>query len=188
MMDAQISGSRFRLRTTSASVQERFVEAVADLLQTPPDAKRVRSNPLELRLQAPLPSRARFYVYQATSHDSERDKNVWKIQPTIGERGARNWFNWAENHMVYLLGWVPAFGVWIVYDAKLQEGTKGLPFSKSCYVDASAVLDAAVTGMEETITILRNPRREERIFVCTDSRLPVALLRRFRIHLELEDK
>lgn len=186
-MSPRIAETRFRSRSEFSSVAKRLVEALDGVLRLTPSDQDLRVRPLRLEFLPPLPSRARFYAYQATSHLSERDKDAWKIQATVGTRGSgtRNRFDWSDGHMVYLLGWVPNYGVWIVYNAKVQEGDSGIPYSKSCYVDRAAVTSAAVTGLVETTTVLRRPTREEKILVCTNSRLQEALLRRFRTHLDL---
>src|SRR5690606_1390809 len=106
-----------------------LVEALAEKLIVVPEDGSLSSRPLELSLRPPLPVRSRFYVYQATSHPSERDKDAWKIQVTVGDRGtgARNRFDWSEGFMVFLVGWVPDYRVWVVYDARAQEGESGFP-------------------------------------------------------------
>lgn len=143
--------------------------------------------PMSLGFDPPLPPSARVYIYRATSHPSERDRGTWKIQITVGVRGKgrRNHFDWSASHMVYLLGWVPDFDVWIVYDAEVQEGVSGFPYSKSCYVDADSVTNAAISGFEESTTHLKGPSRDERILIATPKRLAKILELRYRLHLGL---
>jgi hypothetical protein len=169
-------------------IQGRLIMALGDSVADGWKLSQLGTNPISLRLKPPLPTHARAYTYRATAHESERDKAAWKIQLTTGTRGrgSRNHFDWSDAHMVYLLGSVPGYDVWIVFDAEVQEGEKGFAYSKSCYVDRGAVELGGIKGLVQSTTRLKGPARDEVALLATPSQLPRALEERFRAHLRMD--
>jgi hypothetical protein len=75
--------------------------------------------PLEVDLAAPLPSRIRLYLYNATKPPGGRTLGEHKIQLIVPGQGRkqRGNFNHSDGRMVLLVGYSPESEVFILWDA-----------------------------------------------------------------------
>ncbi len=115
--------------------------------------------PLNLVLERPLPVRSRWYVYTATDPLGERSVGDFKVQlivPGFGP-GSRGFFDFADTDAVFLAGYVPAFDVFVLWDAGLHDD---FPYSKNVQVHASTVHDAALHRQAHQLRIIRGHGRE----------------------------
>lgn len=170
-----------------ASVQARLLDILERDLEPPGCSSRLGENPLVAHFRPPLPARARLYTFVAKTMipniGRRSEARYISIAHGSGEPLAKNRFDWSDAHMVYLLGWVPDFDVWIVFDAAVQEGPHGYRYNKTCYVESEAVVEAAINGLMTRRKRLRKPSRTEIAILATSSRLGDALVMRFEAHI-----
>ncbi|MGW0731852.1 hypothetical protein [Streptomyces sp. NPDC002851] len=149
-----------------------------------------------LELKSPLPPRLRFYLYQATQHPSERQQGTYKIQltsglPAGGTQPARRsvprqgpkprlYFDRAENVRPIVMGYVPGWNLFILWDADMHDLGEGFGYGKSCQVRPEIVGKALARGMAQGNRNL-HAGLVEKIVVTRPRRLAEALKLRIRL-------
>ena len=129
-------------RLSTTELQDRFIAAVGPtaLIAADTDA----SGELIVELHAPLPSRVRVYIYNATDPPGGRSTPEHKIQLTGQRRGERGELDWTHVDFVLLCGYVAEYDVFVFWDAALHID---FAYSKNLQVRTASVQDAAASGM-----------------------------------------
>ena len=66
-----------------------LLRALGPAVERLPMDDELQQKPLVVNLVTPLPSRLRFYVYEATQHASERQQGTFKVQTDQRRRSTR---------------------------------------------------------------------------------------------------
>lgn len=157
-----------------------LVRALLPVLKDVPSEELLKAKPLVLSLALPLPPRLRFYVFQATQHESERQADTYRIQLTAGEplRERRYCFSRADNIRPVLLGYDPRLDAFIIWDADVNDAGSGFPYSKGVQAPPAVVYGAVANGLAEGERHVRQAGRPETIIAARGDRLVDGLLRR----------
>ena len=128
-------------RLSTAELHDRFIDAVgpAALVAAETDA----SGELVAELRAPLPSRVRVYIYNATDPPGGRSTPEHKIQLTGQRRGERGELDWSGVDLVLLCGYAAEHDVFVFWDAALHID---FAFSKNLQVRTANVEAASASG------------------------------------------
>jgi hypothetical protein len=139
----------------------------------------------EVELRAPLPPRIRLYLFRARRDEKGRKTSSYRVQLTVGERsGDARFFSRDGDCTPLLAGYVDELDVFILWDAAMQEGGDGFPYSKSCYIDLETVLKATAHGVARTSMTLRKPTRVEWVVAARSTHLESALRERAMLSIE----
>ena len=141
-------------RVSQEALQRRLVEALG--------AAVVRSHatwgskPFEIDLAAPLPQRARVYLYNATRPPGGRPLGEHKVQLIVPEqrRGERASFDNGDGRIVLLIGYAAEEDVFVLWDAGLYSD---FAWSRNVQVKAETII-AASAGKLATQDRLLRPR------------------------------
>jgi len=142
------TGTRASAGTVLA--HERFVKALAGVA-APASPSAMRCKPLVLTVTpgAPLPPLVRVYLYNLTTHLSERQAGAYRIQITHPDRGRPWHFDWSDGAFVVLAGYMPEFDVFVLWDAGIYDVADGIPFSRGCQVLDRTLYKAMTNGVAE---------------------------------------
>lgn len=176
--------------TRSASFLHRaLVRALKTTVARWPSEGTLNQKPLVVDLNAPLPSRLRFYMYEATQHASERQQGTFKVQLTKGiarqgVESARLYFDRTENVRPVLVGYNPGLRMFIIWDAELHDVGDGFPFSKNVQAPPDIVWNALARGLAWGTRRLKRPSATEAIVAARPLYLAEALELRIRLSNE----
>ena len=101
----------------------------------------ISQKPLDLDLRYPLPSKVRFYVYNATVPPGGRATGEHKIQLIVpGQaRGQRGNFDHSDGRIPVLIGYQNEMDVFVLWDAALYED---FAYSRNVQVKAETIIEA----------------------------------------------
>lgn len=141
--------TRARAAQATVTAHQRFLSALAGVASpSGPDA--LQYKPLVLRGVAPLPPLMRVYLYNLTTHASERQQGAFRIQITLpNARGARGHFDWSDGAFVVLAGYAPELDVFALWDAGIYDTAGGIAHSRGCQVRDATLYDAMARGTAE---------------------------------------
>ena len=177
-MESLVAASPTRAKAAAATAgAHRQLLAALDGVVTlaTPDAALYK--PLVLRGEAPLPKLLRVYLYNLTTHLSERQKGAFRIQITLGNAGKRErgHFDWSNGAFVVLAGYAPSQDVFALWDAGIYDQGSGIPFSRGCQVRDATLYAAMVNGTAEQTRHMRSGGVTETIVGSTSAHLGEAL-------------
>jgi hypothetical protein len=163
-----------------------LLRALGRAVEHLPEDDELRQKPLVVDLAAPLPSRLRFYVYEATQHASERQQGTFKVQLTSGiarsgSDSTRLYFDRTDNIRPVLTGYHPDWRLFILWDADLHDLGDGFPYSKNVQAPPDIVWGALARGLAQGSRRLKKPPITETIVAARSSRLAEALELRIRL-------
>jgi excisionase family DNA binding protein len=126
-------------RVSQVELHRRFVAALGDRVTRHAQLER---KPLELDLHAPLPSRARIYLFNATRPPGGRPMGEHKVQLIMPgqRRGERGQFDQGDGRIVILAGYAAEEDVFILWDAGLYPD---FAWSRNVQVRAETIIEAA---------------------------------------------
>ena len=129
-------------RLSTKELHDRFIDAVgpAALIAADTDA----SGELVVELRAPLPSRVRVYIYNATDPSGGRSTPEHKIQLTGQRRGERGELDWSGVDCVLLCGYAAEHDVFVFWDAALHID---FAYSKNLQVRTANIEAASASGV-----------------------------------------
>lgn len=140
--------------------------------------------PLVVDLKSPLPPRLRIYLFEATTHASERQTGTYKIQLSSGveiDGSRRLAFDRSDAIRPILMGYACEFRLFILWDAELHDSGDGFPFSKNVQAPPDLIAAAMAEGISERPRKLKKPAVTETIVACRPRRLVDALRLRIRL-------
>jgi len=147
-----------------------------------PEGRALKTKPLVTELRPPMSSPAAFFVYLATDHPSERSVGDYRIQVILpGHRMARRaHFESPAGAMPYLVGYVPDFEVFVLWDYGVHDAGDGVPYSKGVQVHAGTIYEAAAVGSSRQERRLRTSAgtATETVIAVRASHLGAALIER----------
>lgn len=171
---------------TRGYLHRALVRALRPSVARLPTDHDLQQKPLVVDLVRPLPSRLRFYVYEATQHASERQQGTFKVQLTSGVAGSssnstRLYFDRTDNIRPVLTGYHPEWRLFILWDADLHDLGDGFPYSKNVQASPDLVWGALARGLAQGTRRLRKPAITEAIVVARPPYLAEALELRIRL-------
>lgn len=137
--------------------------------------------PLDVDLAAPLPSKVRLYIYNATFPPGGRAMGEHKIQIIVPgqERGRRGNFDRSGGRIPLLAGYRADLEVFILWDA---DRYVDFAYSRNVQVKAETVYAAFAQGLARQTRRLAN-QPDEIVIAARAARLRDALLERQSIML-----
>jgi hypothetical protein len=161
-------------RLTTAELNSAFIEALGDHVVAHTD---LRSEPLELHLKEPYPTRLRAYLFNATNPPGGRPTPEHKIQLMVpGQaRQERGNFDYSDGYSVLLAGKVEDREAFILWDASLY---RDFSFSANVQVKTATIRQALTAGTVATQHRYLQ-RGLETVLATPAIMLPQALLMRF---------
>jgi hypothetical protein len=163
-----------------------LLRALGPAVERLPTDGELQQKPLVVDLVMPLPSRLRFYVYEATQHASERQQGTFKVQLTTGvarpgSGSTRLYFDRTGNIRPVLTGYHPDWRLFILWDADLHDLGDGFPFSKNVQAPPDIVWGALARGLARGTRRLKKPAITETIVAARPLHLAEALELRIRL-------
>ncbi len=119
-------------------IHHKMLDALGDKVI---DYSNIKSVPLELKLEPPLPSKVRIYAYNVTSPPGGRPSGEYKAQLIVPDQnpGERASFDHSDGYFVLVVGYAVDSDVFILWDAGLHYD---FSYSKNMQVKASTVYEA----------------------------------------------
>lgn len=138
-------------RVSQGELHRRFIEALGSRVQS---HSRVDQKPLELDLAAPLPTRVRVYLFNATRPPGGRPTGEHKVQLIMPgqKRGERGQFDVADGRIVLLAGYAAEEDVFVLWDAGLYPD---FAWSRNVQVKAQTLLEASAGKLAQQQRRLR---------------------------------
>lgn len=164
-------------RVPQTELHRRFLQALGTGVRSHGD---LDHKPLEADLAAPLPSRVRLYIFNATRPPGGRPTGEHKIQIIVPgqKRGQRANFDQTGGRIVLLAGYAAEDDVFVLWDAGLYTD---FAWSRNVQVKATTIIEATAGKMAEQERRLRPGGGEavtETLLACPPARLADALVRR----------
>lgn len=187
MPDGEFEGTYRPARGGNRSYLHRaLLRALAPIVERWPSEPQIMSKPLMVDLLPPYPRRLRFYVHCVTQHPSERQMGTFKAQLTSGiihsePNSRRLFFDRSDNIRPMLVGYVPDWRLFVLWDAELHDLDGGFPYSKNVQVPPDVVWSALAQGLSQGTRRLKRPSVTESIIATRPSCLPRALELRMRL-------
>ena len=171
---------------TAAYLSRVLLRALGPAALEIPSDEELRRKPVVVKLASPLPSRLRFYLYEATQHSSERQQGTFKVRLTTGitqpgSTSGRMSFDRDGNIRPVLMGYHPDLNLFILWDADLHDLGDGFPYSKSVQAPPDTVWHALARGLAHGSKRLRKPPVTETIVAARPRYLAEALELRIRL-------
>ena len=161
-----------------------LLRALGPAVEQLPTDNELKRKPLVVDLMPPLPSRLRFYLYEATQHASERQQGTFKVQLTSGVAragSARLYFDRTDNVRPMLIGYHPDWRLFILWDADLHDLGDGFPYSKNVQAPPDIVWSALARGFAQGSRRLKRPAITEMIVAARPLYLAQAVELRIRL-------
>ena len=174
-------------RVTQSELHRRFVTALGAKVERHTNLER---KPLELDLAAPLPSRVRVYLFNATRPPGGRPTGEHKVQLIMPgqKRGERGQFDQSDNRVVLLAGYAAEEDVFVLWDAGLYPD---FAWSRNVQVKAETLFEATAGRIARQERRLRPGEGEavtETLLACPASLLAEAIrLRQDLTHARLAE-
>ena len=170
----------FTERVSQTELHRRFLDALGGVVRSHGVLNR---KPLEAELFAPLPSRIRLYIFNATRPPGGRPLGEHKVQLIVPgqQRGDRGSFDHSDGRMVLLVGYAAEENVFVLWDAGLYTD---FAWSRNVQVKAETLIQATAGKVAEQERRLRPADRNavtETVLACPPTRLADALVRRVEI-------
>jgi hypothetical protein len=166
-------------RLTQSDLHRRFVDALGVAVQHTSD---LAVKPLELDMIAPLPTRVRLYLFNATRPPGGRPLGEHKVQLMApGQaRGERGRFDHGDGRIVLLAGYAPGEDVFVFWDAGLYVD---FAWSRNVQVKSATLAEACAMKIALQQRRLRTPSgpTTETVVAGTSSRLQDAILTRLEL-------
>lgn len=155
-----------------------FLEALGGQVLAHSDIDR---KPLELDLGPPLPARLRVYAYTLTDPPGGRPVGEFKIQIIAPgqQKGQRASFDRSDGRFVVLVGFHPASGVFVLWDAELYPD---FPHSRNVQVTDATVYGALAGEVCRQERILRTG--DEVVLAAQGPQLATAIRQRFALTVD----
>ena len=171
---------------TRSYLHRTLLRALGPAAERLPTEDELKQKPLVVALTTPLPSRLRFYVYEATQHASERQQGTFKVQLTSGVTGSgsdstRLYFDRTDNIRPVLVGYHFDWRLFILWDADLHDLSDGFPYSKNVQAPPDIVWSALARGLAQGSRRLKKPAITETIVAARPLHLAEALELRIRL-------
>jgi excisionase family DNA binding protein len=170
-------------RVSQAELHRRFVDALGRAVRSHSPFER---KPLEVDLAAPLPSRLRVYLFNATRPPGGRPLGEHKIQLIVQgqRRGVRGTFDHSDGRIVLLAGYAAEEDVFILWDGGLYND---FAWSRNVQVKAETIIEASAGKLalqERRLRPTDGPAVTETLLASPPSRLSDAILRRIDLTRE----
>lgn len=167
-------------RISQTELHRRFLDALGDVVRSHGVLNR---KPLEADLAAPLPSRIRLYIFNATRPPGGRPLGEHKVQLIVPgqRRGDRGNFDHSGGRMVFLAGYAAEESVFVLWDAGLYTD---FAWSRNVQVKTQTLIQATAGKVAEQHRRLRPTSWNavtETVLACPPMRLTEALARRVEI-------
>ena len=167
-------------RVSQAELHRRFLDALTGAVRSHGALNR---KPLEADLAAPLPSRIRLYIFNATRPPGGRPLGEHKVQLIVPgqQRGTRASFDQSGGRIVVLAGYAAEENVFVLWDAGLYSD---FAWSRNVQVKADTLIQASAGKIAEQERRLRPTGGNavtETLLACPATRLAEALVRRLEI-------
>lgn len=167
-------------RVPQAELHRRFVRALGAGVRSHTDFEQ---KPLEADLIAPLPSRVRLYIFNATRPPGGRPLGEHKVQLIVPgqKRGQRASFDQTGGRIVLLAGYAAEEDVFVLWDAGLYAD---FAWSRNVQVKATTIIEATAGKIAEQERRLRPAGGDavtETLLACPPARLADAVVRRVEI-------
>ena len=164
-------------RVSQTELHRRFLDALGGAVRSHGTVER---KPLEADLAAPLPSRIRLYIFNATRPPGGRPLGEHKVQLIVPgqERGARGSFDQSGGRIVLLAGYAAEENVYILWDAGLYSD---FAWSRNVQVKAETLIQATagkIARQERRLRPADGVPAMETLLACPPARLADALERR----------
>ena len=171
---------RLTERVSQTELHRRFVETLGNSVRSHGGLDR---KPLEAELAAPLPSRIRLYIFNATRPPGGRPLGEHKVQLIVPgqRRGSRASFDQSGGRIVLLSGYAAEENVFVLWDAGLYGD---FAWSRNVQVKSETLIQATAGKIAEQERRLRPSVGEavtETLLACPPTRLAEALVRRLEI-------
>ena len=167
-------------RVSQTELHRRFLDALTGSVRSHGALDR---KPLEAHLAAPLPSRIRLYIFNATRPPGGRPLGEHKVQLIVPghQRGTRGSFDQSGGRIVVLAGYAAEENVFVLWDAGLYSD---FAWSRNVQVKADTLIQASAGKIAEQDRRLRptgGSTVTETLLACPPTRLAEALVRRLEI-------
>ena len=167
-------------RVSQTELHRRFLDALEGAVRSHVE---LDQKPLEADLAAPLPSRIRLYIFNATRPPGGRPLGEHKVQLIVPgqRRGTRACFDQSDGRIVLLAGYSAEENVFVLWDAGLYAD---FAWSRNVQVKAETLIQATAGKIAEQKRRLRPAGGNavtETLLACPPSRLAEALARRVEI-------
>ena len=167
-------------RVSQTELHRRFLDALAGAVRS---HGALDQKPLEVDLVAPLPSRIRLYIFNATRPPGGRPLGEHKVQLIVPgqRRGTRGSFDQSGGQIVVLAGYAAEENVFVLWDAGLYSG---FAWSRNVQVKGETLIHASAGKIAEQERRLRPAPGNtvtETLLACPPTRLAEALVRRLEI-------
>ena len=167
-------------RVSQTELHRKFLDALAGEVQS---NGALDQKPLEVDLAAPLPSRIRLYIFNATRPPGGRPLGEHKVQLIVPgqRRGTRGSFDQSDGRIVVLAGYAAEENVFVLWDAGLYSG---FAWSRNVQVKGETLIQASAGKIAEQKRRLRPAAGDtvtETLLACPPTRLAEALVRRLEI-------
>lgn len=177
------SPERAKAAATTIAAHRQMLEDLTGVATAgTPDAAHYK--PLVLCSVPPLPDLLRVYLFNMTTHLSERQEGAFRIQITLNRDKRPAHFDWSDGAFVVLAGYSASLGVYAMWDAGIYDVPKGIPFSRGCQILDSALYAAMTHGIAEHKRTMRSSRVEETVVAATSGHLAQALELRWKRSVE----
>lgn len=167
-------------RVTQAEMHRKFIAALGNAVRA---HSPIEGRPLEIDLSAPLPSKVRLYIFNATRPPGGRPVGEHKIQLIMPGQGRdkRGSFDLSCGRIALLAGYAAEDNVFVLWDAGLYPS---FAWSRNVQVKAATIIAASAGRIVEQTRNLRPGGGEavnEVLLACPPERLADALVKRMDI-------
>ena len=162
------------------SLGQLYERLLASLNVTDHAALDLDSKPLSLPAQDASLSPLRIYVFNCTTHPSERRAGDYRIQLRLPgqRRGTRGELVVDGEALTLLIGYSAELDVFVLWDANAHQT---FPYSKGVQVGVRTIHEAAITGIAEQRRSVRSRGYNEVVVAARADRLAAGIeLRRQR--------
>ncbi|MCW2599495.1 MAG: hypothetical protein JWM02_1324 [Frankiales bacterium] len=175
-MESLVELSATRVRA-AASTTRAHQQMIRDLegAATPATPNAALYKPLVLHAVDSLPPLLRVYLFNLTTHTSERQMGAFRIQITLNSGKQPAHFDWSNGAFVVLAGYSQSLGVYALWDAGVYDIGDGIAFSRGCQVLDSTLYSAMTKGLAEQERRMRNSGLRETVVAATAGNLERAL-------------
>lgn len=178
-----VTPTRVRAAQTTVLAHQRLISDLQGHA-TPATPQAALYKPLVLQADGALPRLLRVYLYNLTTHPSERQHGAFRIQITLNKDKQPAHFDWSDGAFVVLAGYSSSLGVYALWDAGVYDVEDGIAHSRGCQVLDSTLYAAMTGGMSEQSRTMRTTRVVETVIATTRANLAAALELRWQRTVE----
>jgi hypothetical protein len=178
-----VAPTRVRAAQTTIRAHHHLVEDLEGFA-APATPQAAHYKPLVLQGGPSWPGLLRVYLFNLTTHLSERQKGAFRIQITLNRDKQPAHFDWSGGAFVVLAGYAPTLDVYALWDAGVYDVDEGIAHSRGCQVLDSTLYAAMTDGLAEQSRTMRSTRVIETVIAATGPNLARALELRWQRTVE----